>query len=141
MKADSKWIWPACEAGRDQYAEFYQAFDMRAAKAELRISADSNYAVYVNGVLAASDQYPDFPHYKVYDVLSLTPYCRQGANHLAIVVWHYGGSNMSYVPGRAALRYELWLDGELAVKSDENALSRISRVFRNDSIMPKAFLD
>ena len=129
MKA--KWIWLSKEVQADQYGEFYQSFDFAGEKAELRISADSNYAVYVNGKLAASDQYPDYPHYKVYDVIDLTPFCEQGVNHLAIVVWYYGVSNYSYVVGRAALKYELWLDEKLQACSDERTLSRISRVYRN----------
>ncbi len=131
MKANSKWIWPVCEADVDQYAEFFQAFQYAGQRAELLISADSNYAVYVNGKLAASDQYPDFPHYKVYDTIDLSSYCVQGVNHLAVIVWYYGLSNMSYVPGKAALRYELWQDDELICQSDERTLSRISRTFRN----------
>lgn len=131
MKANSKWIWPVCEAGNDQYAEFLQSFNYAGQGAELRISADSNYAVYVNGRLAASGQYPDFPHYKVYDAIDLTAYCVQGCNHLAVVVWYYGVSNYSYVVGNAALRYELWLDDALACCSDEHTLSRISRTYRS----------
>lgn len=131
MKADSKWIWPVSESSADQYAEFYQQFEYAGQKAEILISADSNYAVYVNGRLAASDQYPDFPYYKIYDSIDLSAYCAQGVNHLAIIVWYYGHSNMSYVPGKAALRYELWLDEGLAGKSDEGTLSRISSMFRN----------
>ena len=131
MKANSKWIWPSKEVQADQYGEFYQSFDYIGEKAELRISADSNYAVYVNGKLAASDQYPDYPHYKVYDVIDLTPFCVQGVNHLAIVVWYYGVSNYSYVVGKAALRYELWMDEKLQGCSDERTLSRLSRVYRN----------
>lgn len=131
MKANSKWIWPVCEAGVDQYGDFYQGFEYAGQKAQLYISADSNYAVYVNGKLAASNQYPDFPHYKVYDQIDLTPFCTHGDNRLAIVVWYYGISNMSYIPGNAALRYELWLDEMLAGVSDQNTLSRISRTFRN----------
>ena len=131
MKANSKWIWPVCEAGADQYGEFYQAFTYAGQKAELRISADSNYAVYINGQLAASNQYPDFPHYKVYDNIDLTTFCVKGVNHLAVRVWYYGLSNMSYVVGKAAVRYELWLDDALACLSDVHTQSRISPSFYN----------
>ena len=58
MKANSKWIWPVCEAGVDQYGEFYQAFLYAGQKAQLSISADSNYAVYVNGVKGAALSVP-----------------------------------------------------------------------------------
>lgn len=131
MKADSRWIWPVQKAGRDEYGEFYQPFHYSCQKAELRISADSNYAVYLNGRLAAIDQYPDYPHDKVYDVIDLTQYCTAGVNHLAIVVWYYGENNYSYVVGKAALRYELWLDETLAVFSGTHTHSRLSKTYRN----------
>ena len=131
MKANSKWIWAACEKQVDQYAEFLDTFEYSGQKADLYISADSNYAVYINGKLAASDQYPDYPHYKIYDQVDLSAYCRRGRNHLGVIVWYYGLSNMSYVPGNAALRYELRLDDALHCMSDERTLSRICRTFHN----------
>lgn len=131
MNTNSKWIWPECQAGPDQYGEFYQAFEYLDEKAEFRISADSNYAVYVNGQLAASGQYPDYPHYKVFDTIDLTPFCTRGINHLAVVVWYYGISNYSYVVGKAAVRYELWLNELLTACSDEHTLSRISLSYRS----------
>ena len=88
MKINSKWIWLDREAAADTYGEFYDRFLYEGGKAELRISADSNYAVYVNGKLADSGQYPDFPHYKIYDTLDLTPYVRVGENHLGITAWY-----------------------------------------------------
>ena len=90
MKTNSRWIWLDREATTDSYGEFYEAFDFAGGSGELLISADSNYAVYVNGKLVDSGQYPDFPHYKVYDCLDLTPYLKVGKNHLGITVWHYG---------------------------------------------------
>ena len=78
----------------------------------MSISVDSNYAIWVNGKLANSGQYPDYPHYKVMDSLDLTAFCVPGENHLAITVWYYGKSNFSYFPGTPGLRYTLWI-GEL----------------------------
>ena len=131
MKADSKWIWADADGQKDQYAEFADSFAYHGQKAVLRISADSNYAVWVNGSFAASGQYPDYPYYKVYDEIDLTAWCREGINRLCISVWYYGVSNMSYIPGNAALHYELRLDETPACRSDESTLSRVSRTFRN----------
>lgn len=46
----------------------------RAAPSGLYISADSNYAVYINGKLLYAGQYPDYPDYKVYDVFDIASY-------------------------------------------------------------------
>lgn len=131
MDARSGWIWLSQGECMDQYGEFYDSFDFSEGRAMLRISADSNYAAYVNGELAYSGQYPDFPHYKIYDELDLTKYCRLGKNHLAIIVWFYGKGNMSYYPGRAALRYEIWQGERLCCHSSASTLSRQSRSYQN----------
>lgn len=96
----------------------------------MQISADSNYAVYVNGVLAASGQYPDFPHYKIYDEIDLAAYCTPGRNHLAIIVWYYGDANMSYYPAPAALLYALKSGDTLLCCSNAATVSRQSRTYR-----------
>lgn len=131
MHPQSQWIWADVPAQSDQYAEFYNAFDFNGGEAYLQISADSNYAVYLNGDLVDSGQYPDFPHSKVYDTLPLSGHCIPGKNHLAIIVWHYGESNMGYFPGNAALRYALFLNENLAACSGPETLSRISRAYQN----------
>lgn len=131
MNASAKWIWPNSVAQNDQYAEFYDSFVFSGQPTDLYISADSNYAVYLNGSLVASGQYPDFPYYKVYDRIELTAHCREGKNHLAIIVWYYGVSNMSYYPGNAALRYEVLVDGHPFCCSDASTLSRISKAYHN----------
>ncbi|MBQ3125725.1 MAG: family 78 glycoside hydrolase catalytic domain, partial [Clostridia bacterium] len=132
MHASSKWIWLDCAVTRDQYGEFYDSFTYTGGSVCLQISADSNYAVYLNGQPVDSGQYPDFPHYKIYDELDLTPAVRPGKNHLAIIVWYYGESNMSYFRGRAALRYVLDVDGSPVCRSDEATLSRQSPAYRNN---------
>ena len=131
MNLNGKWIWLGDEATPDSYGEFYGDFDYSGEEAELLISADSNYAVYLNGVFVNSGQYPDYPHYKVYDRLSLTEFCRAGKNRLSVIVWYYGESNMSYYPGLAGLLYDLRLNGETVLATDENTRSRLSPTYRH----------
>ncbi|MBQ9086002.1 MAG: hypothetical protein IJY47_02315 [Clostridia bacterium] len=130
MEPKGKWIWLETGESPDSYAEFYDEFAYGDGKVELFISADSNYAVYLNGVFVNSGQYPDFPYYKVYDCLELTNFCRVGKNRLAVVVWHYGMSNMSYYPGRACLLYDLRVDGQTLIASDSATRSRVSPTYR-----------
>ena len=125
----SQWIWLKQGERTDQYAEFYDSFAFDEGSVLLRISADSNYAVFVNGVLAASGQYPDFPHDKVYDEVELKDFCRAGINHLGMVVWFYGEGSMTYAPGRAALRYEVIRKGKCIAFSQADTLSRQSRCY------------
>lgn len=131
MDCNAKWIWLAQGEQVDQYAEFYDSFQWNQGSAMLRISADSNYAVWLNGRFVFAGQYPDFPYYKVFDALDLSPFCTEGKNHLAIQVWYYGAGNMSYFPGRAALQYEVLLEEGPCCWSDENTLSRQSLCYHN----------
>ena len=131
MDIHSEWIWLAQGEKTDQYGEFYDSFFCRDEGAKLLISADSNYAVWVNGRLVFSGQYPDFPHYKIYDEIDLAGYVCAGTNHLAVQVWYYGEGNMSYYPGRAALRYEVHSGGKRIGFSGIHTLSRESHCYHN----------
>ena len=126
MDARSKWIWKKDFSGEDIYVDFICDFDYAGKNVKVRISADSNYALYINGNLAESGQYADFPHYKVYDEFDITSLCKEGKNRFAVTVWHYGRTSLCYYPGTAALRYEIWCGGELVAVSDEKTLCRQS---------------
>lgn len=125
------WIWLKHKRKQlDVYAEFYDTFTVHGGSpVSMQISCDSNYAVYVNGQLADSGQYPDFPHFKVFDVLQLSSLCRDGGNHLAIIVWHYGEANMSYFPGTAGLYYTVQQNDAMLACSRAQVLSRQSRAY------------
>ena len=134
MKADSKWIWAAADVQNDQYAEFTDSFLWLDGSAELLISADSNYAVWVNGVYAASGQYPDYPHYKVYDELDITEFLTEGKNRICILAWYFGKSGMRYNTPTPGIIFEALLDGEVVFSSGTDTLSRKSRTYRSGDI-------
>ena len=67
----SKWIWISEETQKDSYGEFLSEFSYQSGDVTVRVTVDSNYALYVNGEFVASEQYPDFPHYKVYGTASI----------------------------------------------------------------------
>lgn len=126
----SKWIWPTDNASPDEYAEFYEEIDFFGKNAELYISSDSNYTVYINGSLAAFGQYADFPYKKVYDKIDVSRYMRQGKNVVAFRVWYYGiDTSSTYYPGKAGLIYSLFADGVLISYSSARTLSRLSPTF------------
>ncbi len=127
MKA--QWIWENAAPAADEYAEFQAVIPTKPdAKTLLRISADSNYAVYVNGTLAAFGQYGDFPHYKVYDEVDVSAFChggiREGISVFSIIVWYYGTGSSVYYPGKAGVWFEIESDGKLTAVSGEGTLCR-----------------
>jgi hypothetical protein len=132
MFENAKWIWCNDAPQSDEYGEFYSEFDYRAGKLVLRISADSNYAAYLNGKLCAFGQYADFPYDKIYDEVDITEYAANGKNKLAIVVWYFGiDTTQVYYPGNAAVKFEILCDGVQTVKSDSSTLSRMSEAYEN----------
>ena len=63
MFKKGKWIWHKDGQSKDLYVNFYKSFNA-CGKTVLRIASDSNYTVYLNGVLAAFGQYADYPDKK-----------------------------------------------------------------------------
>ncbi len=130
----AKWIWVDTAQTDDSYGEFYTEFSVGNEPVTMKISADSNYAVFVNDRFVESGQYCDFPYHKVYDEFDLTPYCKEGKNKLAILVWYYGESCsncFTYYPGKAGLLFEVSTKDGVLVASNELVLSRISPAYRN----------
>ncbi|MBE7050983.1 MAG: hypothetical protein E7395_00230 [Ruminococcaceae bacterium] len=127
----ANWIWLKDGEIKNSYGEFYIPFNYSGGSVNIKLSVDSEYALYINGEYASSNQYSDFPHYKIYDEIDITKYLFKGNNSIAIEVWYMGEGNASYYPGRAGLWYEIYLDNKKILESDTNTLSRLSRTFEN----------
>ena len=112
-------------AGRDKVHFFPKD------KLKLLISADSQYVLWVNGVYAASGQYADWPHAKVYDMLDLSDFMREGRNELRFLIYYQGTSSSTYVHGLAGFCYQLCKGSEIITESDEHTLSRIAPGYRS----------
>ena len=129
---NATWIWSNPNPKEDEYSEFVDQFIYESGNVVLQISADSNYAAYINGKLAAWGQYADFPYDKVYDQVDVTAFCQKGDNRIAIIVWYYGLSSIfTYYPGKAGLLYSLVCDDTVLCESSERTLSRKSVAYMN----------
>ncbi|MBQ2793194.1 MAG: family 78 glycoside hydrolase catalytic domain [Clostridia bacterium] len=128
---NAKWIWATDTPACDEHAEFYEEIEFYGKDARIFISADSNYAIYVNGELAAFGQYADYPYDKVYDERDISAFIRKGKNSIAIHVWYYGIATAStYYPGRAGVIYSVFSDGVNVCNSSAATLSRLSPAYR-----------
>ena len=128
MFDNAKWIWNSDSKGTDCYTEFITSCEFQEHDAVcLRLSADSNYAVYVNGRFVNSGQYGDYPFYKVYDELDLSSFIKTGINHIAFIVWYYGVSSFNYYVGTPGLLFEIERNGDVVRNSNEFILSRDSK--------------
>src|SRR3990172_7455149 len=105
----AEWLWiPEEEHLPNQYAQFRHEFILDGpadGKAKLFISADSDYAVWLNGELAGFGQYDDYPDDKVYDALSVDAMLRPGRNILCVSVYYQGEGSSQYIKGDPGLIY------------------------------------
>lgn len=127
---NGKWIWTKGNEGIDVYGEFLSEFNYDGGELALEISADSEYAVFLNGKFVYSGQYADFPWYKIYDRIYLKEYAKVGANSLVVWVWHCGEVNFCHYVNRAAVRFAVTADGRVAAQSCAATLSRVLPCFK-----------
>lgn len=128
---NAKWIWVDGENAPDTYGDFYDEFIWQGEKTVCRISADGDYTLFINGKYAASNQYGDFPWYKSYDSVDITPYLQVGKNSVAVLVWHFGTSTQRYYSAPAGLLFEIEEGGTVRVESGKHTLSRYSVAYQN----------
>ena len=115
----SRWIWHGGEALPNEYLIFPVRFKgCKGARYELTLSADSQYAVFLNGELADWGQWGDFPEYKAYDTIDLSGKVTDGENLLEIEATWYGVDTFSYRKEPAGLIFTLTEDGKAVAVSD-----------------------
>lgn len=119
-----KWIWIDDTNGEDVYGEFKTVFSWSGGKTVFRISADSEYALFINGKFFYGGQYADFPWYKIHDDLDITDYLKSGGNKCVVKVWRGGDLNFCHYVNRAAVRFSVICEGKTIAVSDKHTLSR-----------------
>lgn len=120
----SNWIWSKTEKN-DSYVDF--RFEFSADKGEsvlMRVSVDSDYALFINGKFAFSNQYGDYEHYKIYDELDVSNFLTDGKNVVLLTAYHNGHGSSRNKASRAGVIYEVVKDGELVAFSSNNTLCR-----------------
>jgi alpha-L-rhamnosidase len=124
----ARWIWVNETPIPDEYGEFAGDFHSEKGQVNLKISADTDYALYLNGELVGFGQYPCYPAHPVYDELEIP--LKQKDNHLRIIVYYLGVEGFStYKLGKAGLFFALTEEGRPLLVSDETILSRRSLVY------------
>lgn len=125
MIEKAKWIWIDEKEKVNRYVSFLREFGLteKDNSAKLEISADTNYALWLNDEFVDCGQYFDVGNNKSYDTLDVSKYLKTGKNKLYIEVYYEGESNFTYKKGISGLCFALKC-GKNLVLSDENVLSR-----------------
>ena len=129
MFQKSKWIWANHEVCEDQYTEYIDVLGAAKDKTLLRLSCDTDYALYINGRYVASNQYGDFEHYKIYDTVDVTPYLTKETNSVKLTVYYCGVNTQRYRKSEAGLIYEFVSGDDIIAYSDKHTLSRVSPTY------------
>lgn len=108
----AEWIWGGeKESPRNEWWCFRKNFTLQpqeASGAELSITADSRYILYVNGVRVGQGPSRSWPAQQSYDTYDVSHLLREGeGNVIAVLVQHFGTSTFSYVKGRGGLLVQL----------------------------------
>jgi hypothetical protein len=104
--------------------------------AELFITADSRYKVWINGQFVARGPARGYPESQTVDRLDIKEQIRPRENVLAVLVYQPGYSHFAYVHrGAAGLLAYLVCDGEVVLPTDTNW--RVSRDESYSSLVPR----
>jgi len=133
---DARWVFPSQPNGAvNQYVDFLHRFegDATGCESELLISADTDFAVWLNGQLIGHGQYSNHPDRKTYERFDVGDTLRQGRNTLAVTVFYNGRTSSVYERGEPGLLYEVRGQGVLAA-SGTDTLCRANPCYHSGPI-------
>ena len=104
MKA--KWIWTGEKESENLYVIARTKFECPSAgTAELLVSADSDFAAFLNGEFLGRGQYSDYPDAKTFTRIPVTTV--PGKNDLEIRAYYCGGNFLNHLKGMPRLWAEV----------------------------------
>lgn len=107
----AKWIWmDDFEGTRNLYVCARKSFQVPEdiEIAELRITADARYFLFINGQRIGNGPIRGWQYSWFYDVYDVTPYLKRGSlNVISVLIWQPGETNFQYPFGRGGLLAQL----------------------------------
>ena len=134
LSEGSRWIWGKNSPFQENcYCQFLEKFTVAEAGLPVlvHISADSQYALWVNGQFVDFGQYADYPEYKVFDEIAITAFVTEGTNELLILAYYQGTDTSTYRRGTAGVIFDVTSGGQTLAVSGPQTRSRAASGFRN----------
>jgi hypothetical protein len=146
---EAAWIWSAeGTSGRHDYVYFRREFELESVpdRVLLRIAAERDATLWVNGELVGYGPPVSDPQYKRYETHEITSLLSAGTNCVAVRVYHdTGPAAMTDRSGARGLLCQLETGAEVIVASDETWRARPCEAYRKpgprfgDSMWPEFF--
>jgi alpha-L-rhamnosidase len=116
LKWEAQWIWGGPEESpRNEWRCFRKTFDAPDKgwiRGTVSITADSRYALFLNGELVGRGPARSWPFEQSYDTYDIGHLIKPGRpNTMAVLVQHFGVSTFYYVRGKGGLLVQLDLIG------------------------------
>lgn len=129
-------VWRKGAAEVNAYVDFAARFEARPEGGPyvLNISADAQYIVYLNGRYVNGGQYADFPNYKVYDALDLTPFVRPGRNILKIGGYCPVTDSSTYRLGHPSVIFAVKDGEDFVLESGEDTLCAADPCYKSGAV-------
>ncbi len=95
-----RWTWLAKEDADVPDGLFRRSFELAEVPVRVpaRLTADTRYRLFVNGIETSAGPIRSQPHRWRYDLVDLAPYLRSGRNVLALQVKHLRGGGAYWMP-------------------------------------------
>lgn len=136
MFKNAEWIWHNDYQQKNIYLNFFENVEIQNKKGEyyINISADSKYALYINGVYVNGGQYADYPDYKVYDCLDVSSLLKEGHNEINVVAYCQNVDSSTYRKEFGAVIYELCGDDGILLSSGKNSIVALNSAYKSDGV-------
>ncbi|MBE6597950.1 MAG: hypothetical protein E7638_00750 [Ruminococcaceae bacterium] len=104
------------------YVDFHETLTKKeGAEYRLFVTADTNYALYINGEYCDGGQYADYEDtYKVYDEIVITDHLKEGENEILITGYSQHENSFTYRKATSGIMYVFTENGEPVVSSGLN---------------------
>ena len=122
----SYWIWNSPERyAQHEIVWFKKNFDTNTPNAQLKISADTDFIAFVNGIEAGRNQFNTYPEKRVYQLFDISNLLVNGKNEIKVQVYHTGENFFGHCKGPAGLWAEIVNGDEIIECTDASWQSAV----------------
>lgn len=129
----ARWIWNSGAEKRNAYVSFCFSAELSGEDRFIRISAETDYALYDGERLLSFGQFADYPFDKVYDEVDLGG-LESGVHVFTVDCYHQGWDSSTHRAETPGLIFELVCSGSVAAFSSGDINSFVNTAYKNGEI-------